>query len=86
MYKLVPTRRFVKQLKKLDRFTQKQIISYLENHVVEDPRRHGKALAANRSGQWRYRIGNYRVIVQIIDEKLIVETVEVGHRREIYSL
>lgn len=85
MYRLVPTRRFVKQLKKLDRFTQKQITTYLETNVVEDPRRHGKALLGNRAGQWRYRIGNYRVIVQIVDDELVVETLEVGHRREIYK-
>lgn len=84
MYRLVPTRRFVRQLKKLDKFTQRQITSYLETHVTDNPRQHGKALSANRAGQWRYRIGNYRVIVQIIDDQLIVETLEVGHRRDIY--
>ena len=69
MYKLVPTRRFIKQLKKLDRYTQILITKYLENNVLEDPRRHGKALVGNRGGQWRYRIGNYRVIVQIVDDE-----------------
>ena len=44
MYKLVPTRRFIKQLKKLDRYTQKIITNYLQTNVLEDPRRHGKAL------------------------------------------
>nr|WP_277988961.1 type II toxin-antitoxin system RelE/ParE family toxin [Enterococcus sp. MJM16] len=43
-----------------------------------------KGLSANRTGQWRYRIGNYRVIVNINDNELIVLTLEVGHRREIY--
>ncbi|WP_370627400.1 type II toxin-antitoxin system RelE family toxin, partial [Streptococcus suis] len=38
----------------------------------DNPRQYGKALTANRSGQWRYRIGNYRVIVSIEDDKLIV--------------
>ena len=84
MYKLVPTRRFIKQLKKLDRYTQILIKKYLENKVLEDPRRHGKALGGNRGGQWRYRIGNYRVIVQIVDDELIVSTLEVGHRRDIH--
>lgn len=82
MYKLVPTRRFIKQLKKLDRYTQILIKKYLENNVLEDPRRHGKALGGNPGGQWRYRIGNYRVIVQIVDDELIVSTLEVGHRRD----
>ena len=84
LYKLVPTRRFIKQLKKLDRYTQKLITNYLETNVLKDPRQYGKALVANRVGQWRYRIGNYRVIVQIVDDELIVSTLEVGHRRDIY--
>lgn len=84
MYRLVPTQRFIRQLKKLDRFTQRQITSYLENNVTDNPRQHGKALVGNRAGQWRYRIGNYRVIVQIVDDKLVIETLEVGHRRDIY--
>ena len=82
MYKLVPTRRFIKQLKKLDRYTQILIKKYLENKVLEDPRRHGKALVGNLCGQWRYRIGNYRVIVHIVDDELIFSTLEIGHRRD----
>ena len=53
MYKLVPTRRFIKQLKKLDRYTQKLITNYLQTNVLEDPRRHGKALVGNRVGHRR---------------------------------
>ncbi|MDO5088919.1 MAG: type II toxin-antitoxin system RelE/ParE family toxin [Leptotrichiaceae bacterium] len=84
MYELIPTPHFVKQFKKLDKFTQKQIKSYLEN-IVDNPRAKGKMLTANRSGQWRYRIGNYRVIVNIQDEELIVLTLEVSRRKEIYK-
>ncbi len=36
------------------------------------------------AGHWRYRIGNYRVIVQIVDDELVIATLEVGHRRDIY--
>ena len=78
MYNLVPTPHFARQFKKLDKFTQKKIKSY--------PRSRGKMLQANRSGQWRYRIGDYRVIVNIQDEKLIILALEIGHRREIYKV
>ena len=84
MYKLVPTPYFAKQFKKLDKFTQKQIKSYLES-IVNNPRAKGKMLIANRSGQWRYRIGSYRVIVNIQDEELIILALEVCHRKEIYK-
>mgnify|MGYP000847178220 FL=1 len=82
-YKIVPTPKFAKNFKKLDPFVRKQIKSYL-NCVTDNPRAKGKALVANRTGQWRYRIGAYRVIVNIQDNELIILALEVGHRRDIY--
>ena len=82
-YKMVPTPKFAKNFKKLDPFVRKQIKSYL-NRVTDNPRAKGKALVANRTGQWRYRIGAYRVIVNIQDNELIILALEVGHRRDIY--
>lgn len=82
-YKIVPTPKFAKNFKKLDPFVRKQIKSYL-NRVTDNPRAKGKALVANRTGQWRYRIGAYRVIVNIQDNELIIIALEVGHRRDIY--
>ena len=76
-YKIVPTPKFAKSFKKLDPFVRKQIKSY-------HPRAKGKALVANRTGQWRYRIGAYRVIVNIKDNELVILALEVGHRRDIY--
>ena len=77
-YKIVPTPKFAKSFKKLDPFVRKQIKAYL-NRVTENPRAKGKALVANRTGQWRYR-----VIVNIQDNELIILALEVGHRRDIY--
>ena len=76
-----------KQLKKLDRYTQKMIKSWIVKNLVgcDDPRAHGKGLTANRTGQWRYRIGDYRLICLIIDNELIILAMTVGHRREIYE-
>lgn len=82
-YKIVPIPKFAKNFKKLDPFVRKQIKSYL-NRVTDNPRAKGKALVANRTGQWRYRIGTYRVIVNIQDNELIILALEVGHRRDIY--
>ncbi|MFS9013007.1 type II toxin-antitoxin system RelE/ParE family toxin [Streptococcus salivarius] len=82
-YKKVPTPKFAKSFKKLDPFVRKQIKSYL-NRITDTPRAKGKTLVANRTGQWRYRIGAYRVIVNIQDNELIILALEVGHRRDIY--
>ena len=86
-YKVETTARFDKEFKKLDRYTQKMVKAWVEKNLVgcNDPRAHGKGLSANRSGQWRYRIGDYRLICQIEDEKLIILALTVGHRSDIYK-
>lgn len=45
----------------------------------EDPRQHGKGLTANKSGQWRYRVGDYRIIAEIDDGKIIIMVLTIGH-------
>lgn len=86
-YRIVFTDRAKKQLKKLDKYTSSLIIGWLEKNIegTENPRVHGKGLVENKSGQWRYRIGNYRVICEIQDEEIIVLVLEIGHSREIYN-
>ena len=86
MYKVVTTEKFDKTIRKMDRHTQKIIISWIKKNLVgcENPRVHGKALTANRRGQWRYRIGDYRILADIRDNELILILVEAGHRKKIY--
>ncbi|MDD6225797.1 MAG: type II toxin-antitoxin system RelE/ParE family toxin [bacterium] len=87
-YSLYFTDKALKQLKKMDKATAALIIGWLEKNVqgCDNPRLHGKPLTANRIGQWRYRIGDYRVITEIEDNRLVVIVITVGHRREIYNL
>ena len=82
------TARFDREFKKLDRYTQRMVKAWIEKHLVgcDDPRVYGKGLTANRSGQWRYRIGDYRMICLIEDEKLIILALSIGHRSNIYTL
>lgn len=86
-YSIETTARFNKEFKKLDKYTQRMIKGWIEKNLVgeENPRRHGKGLTANRSGQWRYRIGDYRLLCHIDDGKLIILALSVGYRREIYE-
>jgi mRNA interferase RelE/StbE len=86
-YSVETTARFDKEFKKLDRYTQRMLKSWIEKNLVgcSDPRLHGKGLTANRAGQWRYRIGDYRLICQIDDGKLVILALSVGHRREVYE-
>ena len=86
-YSVEYTPRAVKELKKLDKQTRALIFGWIEKNLVdcENPRQHGKSLTANRSGQWRYRIGDYRLIAEIHDEKVVILVLTVGHRREVYD-
>lgn len=77
----------VKELRRLDRQTQRSILRYLRERIAtdEDPRRFGKPLSRQLVGLWRYRIRDYRVICNIEDDKLIVLVLRVGHRKDIYE-
>ncbi len=85
-YKLLFNKKVLKTLKKLDDNDRKIIIKWLEKNIDKspEPRQFGKALKGNLKDYWRYRIGKYRVIVSINDDELIVLTIDVGHRKDIY--
>lgn len=85
-YKVILSAKVQKQLRKMDKATASLIVKYLYKNIdgQPDPRSKGKGLTANRSGQWRYRVGDYRVICDIIDDELVVLAISAGHRRDIY--
>lgn len=87
MWSLKFSKRADKQLSKMDAGVRRIIVAWLLKHIdgCEDPRAFGKGLMANRSGEWHYRIGDYRVLCEILDDDLIVLAIEVGHRREVYK-
>ena len=87
MYHLKYTDLALKQLKKMDKHTALMLTGWLRKNLdgCEDPRRHGKGLTANRSGQWRYRVGDYRIIANIQDETVTILVLTIGHRREVYD-
>jgi len=86
-YSVETTPRFEKEFKKLDKYTQKILKAWIDKNLCgcEDPRIHGKGLTANLSGQWRYRIGDYRLLCLIEDSRLVILALSVGHRSEIYK-
>ena len=77
----------IKSLEKMDKFTRKIIFEWIDKNLegCSDPRIHGKPLSANRAGQWRYRVGDYRIITKIEDDKLIILVITIGHRRDVYK-
>ena len=76
-----------KQLKKLDQQTALRVLDYMDERVavLDDPRSLGKNLKGPKIGEyWRYRVGDIRVICNIVDGQMMVLVIEVGNRREVY--
>ena len=86
-YRVEYTTKALKQLKKMDRFDASLITSWITKNLegIDDPRRFGKPLTGNHSGEWRYRVGDYRILCFIDDGGLVVEVFEIGHRSSVYE-
>jgi mRNA interferase RelE/StbE len=76
-----------RDIRKLGAVAERAILRYLRQRIAtaEDPRRFGKPLTGDLKGLWRYRIGNYRIVASIEDDRFVVLIVTVGHRREVYD-
>lgn len=76
-----------KELARLDRKAQTDIWHYLWNRIApsNDPRAYGDPLRKDLAGLWKYRVGGYRVIVDIQDQELVILVVRVGHRKNVYG-
>ena len=86
-YTVVFSKEALKDLKKLDKHTAALIIGWVRKNLegCENPRAHGKGLTANLSGKWRYRVGDYRLLADIQDDKVVIMMLRVGHRSDIYK-
>lgn len=84
-WRVETTEQFDRDFKKLDRAIQRRVMAYLEEvEKLDDPRQRGKGLSANHAGVWRYRVGDHRILAQIIDNSLTVLALNVDHRKDVY--
>ncbi len=76
-----------KIMSKLDNSVSSRITKWIDENLegCENPRWRGKALHGNLSGNWRYRVGSYRIIAKIEDDKILITVVDVDHRKQNYS-
>lgn len=76
----------VRDLRKLGAEAERLILRYLRERIAGagDPRRFGHALTGDLKGLWRYRVGDYRIVAQVEDDRFVVLVVTIGHRREVY--
>jgi len=86
IWRIEITRTAERQITKLDRTAQRSIRRFLRDRLTpaDDPRQWGKPLQGEKRGLWRYRVGDYRLICDIQDEKITVLVLEVGHRKDVY--
>jgi mRNA interferase RelE/StbE len=75
-----------KQLRKINRWQADQITKALIDIAeLDDPRVRGKPMVGNYAGHWRYRVGDWRAVVRIEDNAMIIVLVAIGHRRNVYD-
>ena len=85
VWKIEFSRRVDKQFDGLAKVDQQRIVKTLRQiAALDDPRQRGHALVGDYAGHWRYRIGDYRVIVKIEDGRMVIVVIAVRHRREVY--
>jgi mRNA interferase RelE/StbE len=76
-----------KQLAKLDKPVAKRLRSFLVERLapLDDPRSIGQALRGSELGEfWKYRVGDWRLVCQIKDAKILITVIRLGNRREVY--
>ena len=77
-------------LKKINKFgppVRDRIKTWIETNLqgCKNPRKCGKPLEGKFSGYWRYRVGDYRIIVDIQDDKIVILVINVDKRNDIYK-
>jgi len=71
----------------MDKQISMMIFAWISKNLegCDNPRLHGKGWVAGKKGVWRYRVGDYRLLVHIVDDRLKILVVDSGHRKDIYK-
>lgn len=71
----------------MDKYQAMLILSWITKNLegTDSPRVYGKELVGNKGGQWRYRIGDYRLLANRDDDTITILVLEIGHRRDVYK-
>ncbi|MCW7754045.1 type II toxin-antitoxin system RelE/ParE family toxin [Desulfobotulus sp. H1] len=78
-------KRAMKELSKAEPQIQRRMIAFLRDKVAQDPKAFGAPLQSNLSGLWKFRMGDYRIIAELWEEKITVMVLRIGHRKNIYG-
>lgn len=87
MYKVEISEKALNNLKQLDKSIARMLLAWIEKHLegTENPRIQGKGLSHDKKGIWRYRVGKYRILANIKDDRLVILLIDFGHRKDIYK-
>ena len=87
MYRIELSPQAKKALAKLEKKQAIMIAAWIRKNLnnCDNPRLYGKAMQGKYKTLWRYRVGEYRIIANIEDSKLVVLLLKIGHRKEIYK-
>lgn len=85
MFRVEFSEHALQSFKKMDKQIVTMIFAWISKHLehCENPRIHGKSLVADKKEIWRYRVGDYRLLAHIFDDRLVILVVEAGHRSDI---
>ena len=76
-----------KELRKLDAQVARRIVAFLRERLapLDNPRSIGEALHGDTLGEfWKYRLGDYRIVARIVDRRVVIVVVRMGHRKDVY--
>jgi len=74
------------QFSRLDKPVQKRIKTFITQlTTLTNPRHNGKVMQGQYAAYCRYRVGDYRLICHIDDDRLLITVIKLGHRREVYK-
>ncbi len=83
-YKLLFDDKVTKDLKNIDKSWQKKILEAIKTKLLENPYI-GKKLVGDLSSYYRYRVNDYRVIYEIIEDEIILVIIKIKHRKDVYK-
>jgi mRNA interferase RelE/StbE len=83
IYKLLIDDKIIKDLKKIDKKWQIKILETIKKNIIKNPYI-GKKLVGNLSAYYKYRVGNYRIIYEIIEKNVVIVIIKIKHRKDVY--
>jgi mRNA interferase RelE/StbE len=84
VYKLLFDDKVAKDLKKIDKLWQKKILEVIKTKLVQNPYI-GKKLVGDLSSYYRYRVNDYRIIYEILEDEILLVVVKIKHRKDVYK-